>query len=400
MTLLQNIDKCPIALHDSAMLIALTDLWDQIKQVTPDWLEPFVLLIGGILGAMILHALLYSIARRLSEKTKTDVDVLLVKNTRRAARAVMVMLVAHWLVPTTGLVEPTLGYVRQVTTIALILSITWLAIRALGVIDDMILTRHPINVRDNLKARQIHTQTRVLSRTLMIIVGSVGIAAVLMTFPRVRQFGESLLASAGIAGVIIGLAARATIANLIAGVQLALTQPIRIDDAVVIEGEWGWIEEIRSTYVVVKIWDERRLVVPLNDFIEKPFQNWTRKTADLIGSVFIHADYRLPVDRVRDELKKIAEACEEFDGRVCVLQVTNAGPTTIELRALVSAGDSPSCWDLRCKVREKLIAYLQAEFPECLPRVRAEIEKGDGISASYAADAPIDVTDPTLRRSV
>jgi len=382
------------------MLIAFNSTWDRIEGAIPDWLKPFALLIGGIVGAMILHALLYSLARRLSEKTKTDVDGLLVKNTRRPARAALVVFVAHWLVPTTGLVEPTLGTVRQITTIGLILSITWLAIRALGVIDDMILTRHPINVRDNLKARQIHTQTRVLSRTLMIIVGSVGVAAVLMTFPRVRQFGESLLASAGIVGVIIGLAARATIANLIAGVQLALTQPIRIDDAVVIEGEWGWIEEIRSTYVVVKIWDERRLVVPLNDFIEKPFQNWTRKTADLIGTVFIHADYRLPVDTVREELKKIAEACDEFDGRVCVLQVTNAGPTTIELRALVSAGDSPSCWDLRCKVREKLIAYLQAEFPECLPRVRAEIEKGDGKGADYSADAPIDVIDPTLRREV
>ena len=371
-------------------------MFAKIALPIPAWLAPYAVLIGGVMGAVILHALLYSIARRVSQKTKTDVDFLLVKNTRRAARAVFVMLAAHLLTPTTTMVEPILSYVRQGTTIGLILSITWLVIRALGVIDDMILSRHPINVRDNLKARQIHTQTRVLSRTLMIIVASVGIAAVLMTFPRVRQFGETMLASAGIAGVIIGLAARATIANLIAGVQLALTQPIRIDDAVVVEGEWGWIEEIRSTFVVVKIWDERRLVVPLNYFIEQPFQNWTRKTADLIGSVFIHADYRLPVDDVRRELKRMVECCEEFDGRVCVLQVTNATATTIELRVLVSAADSPSCWDLRCKVREKLIAYLQAEHPTCLPRVRAEIERGDGPQSEYVADAQIDATDPTL----
>ncbi|MCB9853999.1 MAG: mechanosensitive ion channel, partial [Phycisphaerales bacterium] len=315
------------------------------------------MIVGGIVGAIVVHGVLYHFAQEFAKRTTTDVDTLLFKNTRKSARLVLVFLTLQLLLPVTPIAEPLGGILRHIVAIGLIVSITWLVIRAIGVIDDMILARHPIGVRDNLRARQIHTKTRVLSRSLVIIVSIVGVAAVLMTFDSVRRFGESLLAGAGIAGILIGFAARATISNLIAGVQLALTQPIRIDDVVIVEGEWGWIEEIRSTFVIVKIWDDRRLVVPLNYFIEKPFQNWTRKTADLLGSIFIHADYRLPVQRVREELEKIVKECEEWDGRVCVLQVTDAKEQTIELRALVSAGDSPTCWDLRCKVREKLVGF-------------------------------------------
>lgn len=357
-----------------------------------------LILAGGIAGALAVHWVLYFLARRLAARTATDVDTMLLKNTRRAAKFVLVAVTLQFLLPVTSIAEPLLGTLRQVVTIVVIVSVTWLVIRAIGVIDDMILARHPMDVRDKLRARRIHTQTRVLSRTLMIIVGIVGIAAVLMTFPRVREFGTSLLASAGLAGIFIGLAARATLANLVAGVQLALTQPIRIDDVVIVSGEWGWIEEIRSTYVVVKIWDDRRLVVPLQYFIEQPFQNWTRRTADLLGSVFVHADYRLPVGRVREELKRIVESCEEWDGRVCVLQVTDAKEQTIELRALVSAADSPKCWDLRCKVREKLVAFLQSEFPNCLPRIRAEFEKrDDSVLSKYTSEDDIEAHDVSLR---
>jgi hypothetical protein len=201
----------------------------------------------------------------------------------------------------------------------------------------------------------------------------VALSVALMTFPSIRHLGVSLFASAGVAGIVIGMAARPTIANLLAGIQIALTEPIRLDDVVIVNGEWGWIEEIGTTYVVVRIWDLRRLIVPLSQFIEQPFQNWTRVTADLLGTVIVYADYRVPVERVRQELHRILEASGMWDGKAWGLQVTDATERTIQLRALMSAPDSGKAWDLRCLVREQLVAFLQREYPDSLPVVRAEL---------------------------
>jgi small-conductance mechanosensitive channel len=198
----------------------------------------------------------------------------------------------------------------------------------------------------------------------------VTIGLVLMTFPSARQIGASVFASAGIAGVIVGIAARSTFASLIAGLQVALTQPIRIDDAVVVEGEWGWIEEIESTYVVIRLWDLRRLIVPLSYFIEKPFQNWTRSTAEIIGTVFIYLDYKMPVEPVRAELQRILQNSEMWNRKTCVLQVTEFTETTMQLRCLMSADSSSLAFELRCLVREQLIKFLQEHYPQCLPTRR------------------------------
>jgi small-conductance mechanosensitive channel len=195
-----------------------------------------------------------------------------------------------------------------------------------------------------------------------------------MSFPSIRQIGASLLASAGLAGLVIGLAARPVIANLLAGIQLALSGPMRLDDVVIIEGEWGRIEEITTTYIVVRIWDLRRLVVPLSYFIEKPFQNWTRSSSDLLGTVFLYTDYTVPVDEVRKELLRILDGAELWDRKVANLQVTDAKERTLELRALMSASDSGKAWDLRCQVREALVGFLQRNYPQSLPKVRAEVE--------------------------
>jgi small-conductance mechanosensitive channel len=191
-----------------------------------------------------------------------------------------------------------------------------------------------------------------------------------MTFEDVRQFGISVFASAKIAGPMVGFAARPLLSSLIAGVQIAMTQPIRIDDAVIVENEWGWIEEITATYVVIELWDWRRLIVPLSHFMEKAFQNWTRETSSITGSVIIHADYFVPTERVREKLTEIVKQSRLWDGAVVNLQVTDADARRIELRAMVSAATSPAAWDLRCEVREKLIAFLQHEYPHALPRLR------------------------------
>jgi small-conductance mechanosensitive channel len=216
------------------------------------------------------------------------------------------------------------------------------------------------------------TQVRVLLRACDVLVVLFTIAAALMTFEPVRQYGVSLFASAGVAGIIAGLAARPVLSNLLAGVQLAMTQPIRIDDAVIVEGEWGTIEEITSTYVVVKCWDMRRLIVPLSHFIEKPFQNWTREGSALIGSALFYVDYRAPVGIIPDQLQKIVKTSKNWDGRVVNLQVTDAKEQSMELRAIMSAANASATFSLRCEVREKLIDFLQREHPEALPRQRSE----------------------------
>ncbi len=246
--------------------------------------------------------------------------------------------------------------------LVLIFIITWLIIRSINLSREVILRRYDISEKDNLKARKIYTQFRVLENIIIFIVILVAIAIALMTFDSIRRIGVSLFASAGVAGVIIGFAAQKLIASVLAGFQIALTQPIRIDDVVILENEWGWIEEITLTYVVVRIWDKRRLIVPSTYFIENPFQNWTRVSADILGTVFIYTDYTVPVDELRSEFTRILEESDLWDGQTNVMQVTNATDKSVEIRALMSTADSPTAWDLRVLVREKLIKLPPAEL--------------------------------------
>jgi small-conductance mechanosensitive channel len=266
-------------------------------------------------------------------------------------------------------------WIRHFLMIWIIIAIAWSLTRMVIVIKSLVLSRYEIDVKDNLKARQVRTQIGVIQRILSVIIIIFAIASILMTFDKVRQIGVSILASAGIAGIIIGFAAQRSLATLIAGIQIAITQPIRIEDVVIVEKEWGRIEEITLTYVVVNIWDQRRLIVPITYFIEKPFQNWTRTTAELLGTVFIYADYQLPIDPLRQELERIVNGSALWDKRVVNIQVTNATEKTLEIRALVSAANSSNAWDLRCKVREKMIEFLQKNYPDNLPRVRLEMDK-------------------------
>ncbi|MFA5286754.1 MAG: mechanosensitive ion channel domain-containing protein [Candidatus Omnitrophota bacterium] len=260
--------------------------------------------------------------------------------------------------------------------ILLIALFGWITIKIVYVIRDEFLNRYDINTRDNVRARSVHTQMRVISNIIVVGLFLLTAAFMLMNFAEVRHIGMSMLASAGIFGIVIGFAAQKTLGNFIAGIQIAFAQPIRLDDVVIIEGEWGWIEEITLTFVVVRIWDLRRLVVPISYFLEKPFQNWTRTSADLLGTVFIYTDYTVPVKEIRNELTRILENNQKWDKKVNVLQVTNTTEKTVELRALMSAADSPTSWNLRCEVREKLLEFLQQRFPESLPRMRIELNKG------------------------
>jgi small-conductance mechanosensitive channel len=255
--------------------------------------------------------------------------------------------------------------------VLLILGMTWLAMSAVSGFAQGVIARHPTNIADNLHARRIETQARILSRTAMTIILIAGAAIALMTFPGARHVGASLLASAGVVGLIGGLAARPVFSNLIAGLQLAIAQPIRMGDVLKVRDDWGTVEEITGTYVVLRVWDDRRQIIPLNWFIENPFENWTRITSDLLGTVTLHLNYATPIGPLREQAHKIVEAAPEWDKRVCKLQVDDTTEGTISVRILVSALHPQQLWDLRCRVREDMLAWLAREYPEYIPPMRA-----------------------------
>jgi small-conductance mechanosensitive channel len=328
---------------------------------------------GAVLLALLTHSVIYAIGKRIANRKEGKFYQLLVTRQERPTRLLLPLLALMGVIPWLPVSQIIVSRLNHVVGLLLIASIAWLLVTMLDVLQDYIEHRQTLAVGDSLTARRIRTQVQVLRHIAAVVIVVITIAIMVMTFPSARHVGESLFASAGLAAVVAGLAARSMLSNLLAGVQIALSQPIRLEDVVIVEGEWGWIEEITMTYVVVRVWDLRRLILPISYFIEKPFQNWTRNTADLLGTVFIYADYTLPVDEVRQELQRILQSSGMWDGKVWGLQVTNATDRTLELRALMSAANGSAAWDLRCYVREKLIAFLQQNYPESLPRTRGEI---------------------------
>lgn len=286
--------------------------------------------------------------------------------------------------------------------ITIIFIISWVIIRLMHLFRVYISRKHRLDVEDNLKARKIHTQYALLERILRVLIIFFAIASALMTFEPIQKIGISLFASAGVASLIIGFSAQKILTSIIAGIQLAITQPIRVDDVVIVNGEWGWIEEINLTYVVVKVWDRRRLVVPTTYFIDNIFQNWTRKSSFILGTVFLYTDYTIPIDEIRRELDRLLQETELWDDQVKVVQVTDATEKTMEIRVLVSAEDSPTAWELRVYLREHLIKFIQENYPESLPKTRVEFPEGPqdirsnrNNSSNFNDDIPKDIKDMT-----
>lgn len=362
----------------------LAAIYDALSRI-PGSVVGVVALALGAGAALMVHALAVALLRRIFTG-RPFVQSLLTRSYGPSRVAIAIFVVAALLpaMPFDGYLAD--GAVR-ILGVVLVLLLGWIAAIAVDIASALYMRRfYRADTTNTLLARKHVTQVRILKRVVTTLVGVVTVSAALMTFDTVRQYGVSLFASAGAAGLVVGLAARPLFSNLIAGVQLAITQPIRIGDAVIVENEWGEIEEITSTYVVVRVWDLRRLIIPLTYFIEKPFQNWTRDNQDIFGTVLIHADYAVPVARVRKKLQEIVAGSALWDGRVAVLQVTDATERTVELRALVSARSAGEAFDLRCEVREKLIAYLRAECPEALPHVRTAVSD-DGARGRDGATA-------------
>lgn len=271
--------------------------------------------------------------------------------------------------------HPLLAILYQYSHILVTISFSWTLIVITKTLKTLFLKKYDLETEDNLKSRKVYTQINLLEKVVLFLIILFTIGIILLSFDGIRQIGIGLFASAGVAGIILGLSAQKMMGTLLAGIQIAITQPFRIDDAVVVENEWGWIEEINLTYVVVRIWDKRRLVLPTTYFLEKPFQNWTRTSADIIGSVFLYTDYTISFEALRTELTRLLENSPLWDKKVNVLQVTDAKSTTIEIRVLVSAKNSPTAWDLRVYIREKLIDYIQKNYPESLPKTRISLQK-------------------------
>ncbi|HTH96432.1 MAG TPA: mechanosensitive ion channel family protein [Stellaceae bacterium] len=342
----------------------------------PDWIISVIVLLSALLIAWAVHHIGFRILNRLVVEKDLFWRSLVSRSEgpTRLAIALFGLSVATGIAPLT---TNQTALVQHLLLVCLIGLIGWLSGMALQIWSTVYLRRYKLDAADNLLARKHTTQLRILQRVATILIVLVSISAALMTFDDVRQYGVSLLASAGAAGLVVGLALQPLLKNLVAGIQLAITQPIRIEDAIIVSGEWGNVEEITATYVVVRLWDWRRMVVPLSYFMENPFQNWTREDAALIGTVMFYADYTAPIDRMRAKLEEIAAASLLWDRKVVNMQVTDFHEAVMEVRMLISAGTAGRTFDLRCEVREKMIAWLQQDYPNALPRRRMDVEASD-----------------------
>lgn len=344
----------------------------EIEWVDAAWALGIAL--AGVIAGRLVSALVLRGIARWARRTETVVDDAIAAHLPRPLRWLFPLIGLELVMPFLGLGKSTEDALQHVLLVLIIVGVGWLLIKVVRVVEEVVEQRFELSAeQDDVAARSVQTQVRGFRNVAVFVLSVLTLGFVLMTFQSVRQVGTGLLASAGVAGIVIGFAAQKSIATLLAGIQIALSQPIRIGDVVIVEGEWGHIEEIHLTYVVVKIWDLRRLVVPVSYFIDKPFQNWTRTSPELLGTVNLYCDYSVPVEEIRQELKRILDESELWDGEVWSVQVTDANDRTMLVRPLFSAKNSGDQWNLRCLVREKLIEFLQRKYPDSLPKIRGEL---------------------------
>lgn len=318
----------------------------------------------------IIFAILYKWMQYLGKDPNNILPLNFARRTRWPVLLLLLSIHFQWSPMSFIHNKDVVTFIHQLGTLGIITSITWIVILVLRILKEHILSRYDLTQADNLQARKVQTQYVILENTIIFIVIVIAAGIALMSFSSIRNVGLSVLTSAGIAGIIVGFAAQKALGTILAGIQIALTQPIRFDDVVIIEGEWGKIEEITLTYVVVKIWDKRRLIVPSTYFLENPFENWTQTQADILGTVYLYLDYSIPIDAIREKLTEILNICPFWDGEVNVVQVTDLTDKTVEIRALMSAGNSGDAFDLRAFVRERMIHFIQEKYPDILPKFR------------------------------
>ncbi|MDZ8200167.1 mechanosensitive ion channel family protein [Microbacterium sp. SSW1-59] len=343
------------------------------------WLLFALILLACLVGAIVVVAVVAASVRAAARRREWA--QLLIRRARRPFR-VLLMVVALWvafLVAFPGEREEWMPGINQVFTIAVIVSSAWLLIGVVRFATDLAIGRYRIDVPDNRIARRIRTQTLIVRRLAIALIVIVALGAALLTFPAVQTLGASVLASAGIASIVAGLAAQSVLANMFAGLQLVFSEALRVDDVVVVEGEWGRVGEITLSYVVLDLWDDRRLVLPCTYFTTNPFQNWTRQGSELLGSIELDLDWRVSPTRMREHLQRVLAETELWDGRASVLQVTEATGGLVRVRILVTAQDAPTLFDLRCLVREAMVDWVQRQMPAALPVQRVMMTPDTGV---------------------
>lgn len=347
------------------------------------WAWPALTAAVAVLATILLFRLALALVRRLTDSRQTP--RMFLDAASKALGASLALIALNASLQTVSSELPLLAEAKHLVTLLLIVSMTWVGVRCTSAIGDVIVLMNPAGEEQWQAARKIETQTRFLVRGLVVLIVAIGLGAALMTFDTVQQLGASLLASAGIGGLILGFAARPVLGNLLAGMQIALTQPFRIDDVLYVDGEWCWVEEVTTTYVVLRVWDLRRLIVPLDWFITNPFENWSRHTAELNGTVFIWVDYAMPIEPLREEFARLLRASSKWNGKTETVLVTDASDRAKQVRFLMSAASSTALWDLRCGIREDLIAFIHTHYPEHLPRLRAQVDSPEREKSSTGA---------------
>ncbi len=338
-------------------------------------------LLGSLIVLILLYYFLYLRIIKFGKDKKYLISPDIAKKTQYPLIIIFCSIFVRLVTELLPMEENIDIFLKHLSLILIIIGISITLVLGIKFLKNRIVGRYNIASEDNLKARKVYTQFIIIENILTFIIIIIALGLILMSFSSIRAIGVSVLASAGIAGIILGFAAQKALATLLAGIQLAFTQPFRIDDAVVIDGEWGWIEEITLTYVVLRIWDKRRLIIPSTYFIENNFQNWTRTTADITGSVFLYTDFMIPISELRTELTRLLNESPLWDKKVNVLQITNASEKTMEIRILVSAANSPTVWDLRVHIREKMIEFIQKNYPNSLPHSRILLSNPSNIES-------------------
>lgn len=327
----------------------------------------------GIVVGIVVKFILFRLLRIYNQRTDPQLLASVTKHLDQPLTFFIPLLFVAFMLNTAPFTPAQHAFFRHLIEILNIAGFGWIMLKLVYVAQDLVRHKYQITKEDNFRERRLITQLQFIKKISLVLISFITVSLILLSFEPVRRLGTGMLTSAGIAGIIVGFAAQRSLSNLLAGLQIAFTQPMRIDDVLVVEGEFGRVEEITLTYVVLRLWDNRRLILPLNYFIEKPFQNWTRTGSDILATVYLYTDYTVPVEKLRAELDRILEATPLWDKKVHNLQVTDAKEGTLELRVMVSAPSSGVAWDLRCHIREKLVTFIQERYPEALPKVRADL---------------------------
>jgi len=353
--------------------------------------------VGVIVAGLVTHAFVFMALKRMAARGHSLLEDAITRHCAAPLRLIFPLLALDIVMPSLNIHAAVDDLVQHLIALLLIAGVAWLMIRVMLVAEDLLLERFRLDVPDNLRARRVRTQFEVFHRVASAAVFVIALGLALTTFKWATTLGGTVLASAGIVGLAASITARPTIENLIAGLQIALTEPIRLEDVVIANGEWGQIEEITTTYVVLRTWDLRREILPISYFIQTPFENWTRKNTDLMAYIYLYLDYTMPIEPLRLELTRILTNSPRWDKKVNVLQISDANEHAIQVRALMSASDSGAAWDLRCEVREKLLEFIQQNYPQCLPRnrnelpeIQARVVPADGNSRSFTVSGKPD----------